>query len=155
MKISPAMAVVSLSQGTLRPRSESLARLRLSGQLGSEHYGCRFLGDVRPDQQGRSKRQFPSDPAIGSIVACSAKWGPKGDAPQRLRIGQLLGRRERHIVPPLDWHCDVLAPKHRLPILDFSNDDVVRCVRQLRHWSIVHCDVWRLEQQLNATVNCI
>ncbi len=33
------------------------------------------LGEVLPDQQGRSDRQFPSDPAIGSILSSSAKWG--------------------------------------------------------------------------------
>ena len=35
----------------------------------------RFLGELRPDQQGRSERQFTSDPAI---VALQKKYGVLG-----------------------------------------------------------------------------
>lgn len=43
----------------------------------------RLLGELPPDQQGISDRQFTSDPAIVSIVTCSAKWGaPNGHAAQ-------------------------------------------------------------------------
>lgn len=31
--------------------------------------------ELQPNQQGSSDWQFPSDPAIASIVTCSAKWG--------------------------------------------------------------------------------
>jgi hypothetical protein len=33
----------------------------------------RLLGEVPPDKQGRSDRQFTRDPAIGNLLAGSAK----------------------------------------------------------------------------------
>ena len=35
------------------------------------------MGEVAPDQQGRSDRQFACDPAIGNIRSGSVKSGPK------------------------------------------------------------------------------
>lgn len=37
----------------------------------------RLLGELLPDRQGRSDRQFPSDPAIGNIIRRARSWGPK------------------------------------------------------------------------------
>ena len=34
------------------------------------------VGEVLPDQEGRSDRQFPSDPAIGNIIGWARSWGP-------------------------------------------------------------------------------
>jgi hypothetical protein len=37
------------------------------------------LGEVPPDQKGRSDRQFTGDPAIGSITGSVRSWGPEAD----------------------------------------------------------------------------
>lgn len=34
------------------------------------------LGELPPDQQGKSDRQFPGDPAIGSIIGRVRSGGP-------------------------------------------------------------------------------
>ena len=49
-------------------------RSSLGGYAGGA--ACRFLGEVLPDQEGRSDRQFPSDPAIGNIIGWARSWGP-------------------------------------------------------------------------------
>jgi len=43
-----------------------------------------LLGEVPPDQQGRSDRQFPSDPAIGNIMGRARSWGPQDKQPHQL-----------------------------------------------------------------------
>lgn len=35
------------------------------------------MGEVLPDQPGRSDRKFTSDLAIGSIIGTACSWGPK------------------------------------------------------------------------------
>lgn len=70
---------------TLRARK---GRISSAMPLG---YQWLHLGEVPPDQQCRSDRQFPSDPAIGSVVTYSAKWGPKAVSPAFV----VLGRSQR------------------------------------------------------------
>jgi hypothetical protein len=38
------------------------------------------MGEVLPDQPGRSDRKFTSDLAIGSIIGSARSWGPKQTA---------------------------------------------------------------------------
>jgi hypothetical protein len=35
------------------------------------------MGELLPDQQGRSDRQLTSDPAIGNIIGRTRSWGPE------------------------------------------------------------------------------
>ena len=72
---APGKASATIMRHTWR-RSARPQRLA-AGTKPPAHYERRFLGDVPPDQQGSSERQFTCDPAVGCIIGKVRSWGPK------------------------------------------------------------------------------
>lgn len=59
-------------------RSPRRRQLLLPAKDRGGHPERQLMGDVPPDQQGRSDWQFPSDPAIGNIIGRARGLGPSG-----------------------------------------------------------------------------
>ena len=74
------------------------------------------LGEVLPDQQGRSDRQFPSDPAIGNCIGGARSRGPLRSLPSGVvSIGLHEGRRGLRATPRMEA-VHLLRPERMEPM---------------------------------------
>jgi hypothetical protein len=82
------------------------------------------MGELLPDQQGRSDRQLTSDPAIGNNAGKARSRGPKPPLVVKAWVGTKILQQLRGVLPGA--HADFVNSAHlqRTILKDFESPRV-------------------------------